>query len=73
MVTGVVRAKLNALWLAQKTGDIAQTVNDALKSSRPYETFRKAEASIVAVVGRQAAVAATGAVKDVQLPDKAGN
>ena len=52
---------------------LAQTVNDALKSSRPYETFRKAEASIVAVVGRQAAVAATGAVKDVQLPDKAGN
>lgn len=76
LVIGVVRAKLNALSVAQKTGDFTQNVNYALKSSRlieflqmagvpvvtgrlnlsvqprPFETFRKTEASIVAVVGR---------------------
>ncbi len=104
IVIGVVRGKLNALSLAQKTGDIAQNVNYALKSSRlieflqsagvplvvekpnlalqprPYETFRKAEASIVAVVGRTPGAAATTAPdargtapKDVQLLEKTGN
>ncbi len=104
VVIGVVRGKLNALSLAQKTGDIAQNVNYALKSSRlidflqsagvpvqierpnlalqprPFETFRKAEASIVAVVGRNPADAAAsaadtrgGAQKDVQIQDKSGN
>lgn len=104
VVIGVVRAKLNALSLAQKTGDIAQNVNFALKSSRlieflqaagvpvqvekpnlvlqprPYETFRKAEASIIAVVARNppgtAAVPADPRglpAKDLMLPDKPAN
>jgi len=103
LVIGVVRAKLNALSLAQKTGDIAQNVNFGLKSSRlieflqaagvplqiqkpnlalqprPYETFRKAEASIVAVLARNPEAGASGApdprgaAKDVQVLEKSGN
>ncbi len=104
VVIGVVRAKLNALSLAQKTGDIAQNVNFALKSSRlieflqsagvpvqvekpnlvlqprPYETYRKAEASIIAVIARNppgaAAVPADPRglpAKDFLLPEKPGN
>ncbi len=101
LVIGVVRGKLTALSLAQKTGDISQNVNYGLKSSRlieflqsagvsvqvekpnltlhprPYETFRKAEASIVAVVGRNPPGTAASAAdtrgstpKDVQLQEK---
>ena len=111
VVIGVVRAKLNALSLAQKTGDIAQNVNFALKSSRlieflqsagvpvqvekpnlvqqprPYETFRKAEASIIAIVARNppgsagVPAGAAGApadprglpAKDLLLPDRPAN
>lgn len=100
VVIGVVRGKLNALSLAQKTGDISQNVNYALKSSRlieflqsagvpvllqkpnltlqprPYETFRKAEASIIAVVGRNAAASAHASpatVKDTQALEKAAD
>lgn len=103
LVIGVVRAKLNALSLAQKTGDISQNVNYGLKSSRlieflqsagvpvqiqkpnlalqprPYETFRKAEASIVAVVARNpdatpaAGSDGRGTPKDVQIQEKGGN
>ena len=75
-VIGVVLSKLNALSLAEKTGDLAQNVNYALKSSsllqflneagikmevrpldmsqavRPFETYRKAEASVLAVIAR---------------------
>ena len=97
VVIGVVRAKLNALSLAQKTGDIAQNVNFALKSSRlieflqsagvplmlqkpnlsvqprPFETFRRAEASIIAVVARNPANAAdakAAPVRDAQVLEK---
>jgi S1-C subfamily serine protease len=75
-VIGVVLSKLNALSLAEKTGDLAQNVNYALKSSsllqflneagikvevrpldmsqavRPFETYRKAETSVLAVIAR---------------------
>ena len=75
-VIGVVRAKINALTVAERTGDLAQNVNYALKSSsllkfledtgvsvrveeldlelasRPYQTFRKAAPSVLAIVGR---------------------
>lgn len=97
VVIGVVRAKLNALSLAQKTGDIAQNVNYGMKSSRlieflqsagvplllqkpnlsvqprPFETFRKAEASIIAVIARNPAntVDAKGMpARDAQILEK---
>jgi S1-C subfamily serine protease len=100
LVIGVVRAKLNALSVAQKTGDFTQNVNYALKSSRlieflqmagvplvpgrlnlsaqprPYETFRKTEASIVAVIGRNPGSTTAGrgnALPDVQMIDKAAD
>lgn len=48
VVIGVVRSKLNALSLAlaQKTGDIAQNVNYALKSSRLIEFLQAAAVPI---------------------------
>ncbi|MBU3695013.1 MAG: trypsin-like peptidase domain-containing protein [Rhodocyclaceae bacterium] len=75
-VIGVVRAKLNALSVAEKTRDLPQNVNYALKSTpligflkdagvtfeqrvpdlatvyRPYQTFRRVEKAVFAVVAR---------------------
>ncbi len=75
-VIGVVSSKLNALSVAERTKDLPQNVNYALKSSvlldflgangivvegrppdlqmtqRPYQVFRMAEASIVAIMAR---------------------
>lgn len=75
-VIGVVRAKLNALSVAEKTRDLPQNVNYALKSTpligflksagvafeqrpldlatvyRPFETYRRVEKAIFAVVAR---------------------
>jgi len=75
-VIGVVRAKLNALSIAEKTRDLPQNVNYALKSTpligflkaagvpfeqrapdlggsyRPFETFRRVERAVFAVVAR---------------------
>ncbi len=100
LVIGVVRAKLNALSVAQKTGDFTQNVNYALKSSRlieflqmagvpvvtgrlnlsmqprPFETFRKTEASVVAVIGRNPGSSAAGRgnqSQDVQMIDRSAD
>ena len=75
-VIGVVRAKLNALSVAEKTRDLPQNVNYALKSTpligflkdagvtfeqrapdlatvyRPYQTYRRVEKAVFAVIAR---------------------